>query len=128
VGLPASLVQREGGLHRSGLVLEQPADPGAAGFLVAGPGEDDVALERRPLALQQHQDLERERRHAEVVRDASPDEVAVALDDFVRVARPGLALGADHVRVREEQQRRRRAVAAQPCHEVLAPRRELRAP
>ena len=102
-----ALVDGEGGVDEVALVLDQPfsAVECAGGFLAAGQGELDGA--KRPVffLFVANQGVHPNRGLGLVVDDAAGVEGAVLFDQLERIAGPVLALGLDHVDMREQQYR-----------------------
>ena len=99
---------------------EVDADAGRVGLLARFGEEDHVAIERHAAPLeQQHRHQVRGQHRLVVLGAASPD-VAVLHHRAERIDRPLLALHADDVGVREDQQRPLRSVALQPRDQVGA--------
>src|SRR5207249_3547243 len=111
----AVCVDAELGVDQVAPVGQKPRDAVIVrGRLLAGrERQDQVAVGDEALALEPDQRRDQDRRSVLDVDRAAPVEVAVLLDQFVRIEGPVLAPRLDHVQVREKQDRAPRAAAAQ---------------
>ena len=102
-----AFVQGELGIQQVTVVLRQPLRTVklTAAFLTTGEGELERTRRHVVLGAQAHEEVRPDRGLGFVVERAACVEVAVLLDQRERIARPVLALGFDHVDVREQQDR-----------------------
>jgi hypothetical protein len=108
------------------VLLDQEQGPvPAARLLVGHGGEDDVAVQGRALALQQHQRHQAHRHHVLHVDGAAAPDVAALLHGGEGRVLPVVVVGGDHVQVPAQQQRRLAPAPLQARDHAGPPRRAL---